>query len=150
MKESKALGGYWWQCKSCGHQASFKQTTGDSSIGPFLWDKFVPSDWNQELLVRDCPECDERTLRIAYHHPTKKKKRHVFTYSIVGKTWKDAKYVPMMWETEFGDNQGVMYFDFKYIIGRKAKGLENPASLTRSELNDIFALYRARTGKQYP
>ena len=68
---------YWWQCESesCKAKASFPNTVG-AQIAAFIWDT-LSRDWNQDLLLRECPRCKERRLRIAYDFP-----QHGFVFMV--------------------------------------------------------------------
>ncbi len=56
------------------------------------------------------------------------------------------EYVSMMWETIPDGNAEDTWIDFKYINGRNIWGLNKPAVFSKSEIHDLFELYKSRTG----
>jgi hypothetical protein len=57
-------------------------------------------------------------------------------------------YIPMMWEAFPSDDPDARWFDFKYVRGRSAYGLNKPAVFSKPELINLFALYRRVSGEQ--
>jgi hypothetical protein len=135
---------YWWKCMSCACARTFAQTLGTNSIHGFLWNTLLPSDWEQELLVRKCPECREFSLRIAYEFP-RQRTSVVTVYHIVGAD--KGNWMPMMWETTLDDESDDHLFDFKYICRKQLFGLNRPAVFSQNDLSELFTLYCARTRK---
>jgi len=141
-------GGYWWQCERCGVQRTFKETTGSNSAAAFIWDHLAPSDWDQSLLVKLCPECGAEAFRITYDFP---RRDHVVVqaHHIVGHLSEGGSYVPMMWETQASTDPDNRWLDFKYINGRNGWGLNKPAVFTHGSLTSIMTKYRDRTGRDF-
>ncbi|MBI3580747.1 MAG: hypothetical protein HY098_01480 [Nitrospinae bacterium] len=137
--------GYWWECENCGEKKDFQTATGDAAIAHFLWDKMLPSSWDQGNLLIKCSKC-KGTMRIAYEFP-RKEKTAVRVRHIVGIT-DDNSFLQMMWETFPADNPKEEWFDFKYINERNPFGLNKPVVLSRSELQKLFETYYASTGKK--
>jgi hypothetical protein len=52
----------------------------------------------------------------------------------------------MMWVTKESPYSGDMNYDFKYICGRKAFGLNKAAIFSQGDLRRIFSLYCQKTG----
>jgi hypothetical protein len=137
-------GAYWWECEKCGQQSDFRTACGSAGMAHFIQDQ-LKKNWDQPLLVRDCPGCGSHSLRIAYEFP--KRQRQLFrVYHIVGIDWDNGAYVPMMWATRESPFDGELIYDFKYIGGRRARGLNRPAVFSRSDLKRIFGLYCEKTG----
>ncbi len=102
---------YWWQCTRCGYSPpSFKSVCKSRGIVHFLRDELLLAKWDQELLVRQCPSCRERSLRITYEFP-RQKKETIRVLHIVGVDRGD--YLPMMWETSPSPDLTKRWFDFK-------------------------------------
>jgi len=135
--------GYWWECEKCGAKSDFPTTTGDSSMSSFVWDKLVPADWDQSLLVSPCGQCSDGSRRITYEFP-REDKVTLRVVHIVGRQSDD--YVPMMWETYPTDEPSDPWFDFKYQSRRNPWGLNKAAVFSREDLHELFARYRQKTG----
>lgn len=143
------LGGYWWECEKCEKQFDFNTACGSPGIAHYIQDH-LKKDWDQTLLVRDCPDCKSHSLRIAYEFP--KRERQLFrVYHVVGIDWNNGAYVPMMWVTKESPYSGEMIYDFKYICGRQTFGLNKSAVFSQNDLKRIFDLYCEKTGvKSFP
>jgi len=136
--------GYWWECEKCGKQVDdFMIACGSPGIAYYIQDK-LKQDWDQSLLVRDCPACHNHSLRIAYEFP-KREKQFFRVYHVVGIDFNNGVYVPMMWVTKELPYDGEMIYDFKYICGRKTFGLNRAAVFSQDDLRRIFALYCQKT-----
>ena len=140
-------GGYWWECESCRspRRVEFPDACGARGIAHYIQDS-LRLNWDQSLLLRDCPDCRSHSLRITYEFP--RKDRSIFrVFGVVGLDRdKNGEYVPMMWETRELDPATLQYypdsiFDFKYICGRKTFGLNKAAVFTQAQLRDLFTLY---------
>jgi hypothetical protein len=138
--------GYWWQCVQCSLCRSFPNECG-CHLAAFIWDCLQP-DWNQSLLLRECPKCKSKSLRITYHlQPQEQNIVHVLHIVGVGPY---GDYLPMMWETynhqPGGGNLADPWFHFNYQRGRSPRGLNHPAVLTQSQLVELFGLYQIQAG----
>ncbi len=136
---------YWWECEECEHEYGFNEVTKSKGIVTFIWDELLPSNWNQDLLLKRCPNCNNDHLRLAYLFPRSDTLR-LRVIHIVGLDIREQKYLPMMWETYFTHNPTENVFDFKYMNGRNNRGLNKPAVLSKNNLSQIFSLYNERTG----
>lgn len=139
-------GGYWWECEKCGKHVDFMPACGSTGVAHYIQDH-LKKNWDQALLVKDCPDCKSHSLRIAYEFP-KREKQYFRVYHVVGIDCNNGAYVPMMWVTKELPYNGEMIYDFKYICGRKTFGLNKAAIFLRSELREIFQLFCAKTGMQ--
>ena len=137
-------GGYWWECEKCSKEFDFQSACGSEGIAHFIQD-YLKIDWDQNLLIQNCPDCKTHSLRIAYEFP-KKDKQSFRVYHIVGIDWNNGAYVPMMWSTRESSYDGDMIYDFKYICGRKTFGLNRAAVFSQQDLKRIFQLYCEKTG----
>ena len=113
---------YWWECTTCKMKVDFKQACGRRGMPDFIWDVLLPSDWDQTHLVIGCPGCGQQSLRIAYEFPRAERVGLVVIHA-VGLGPLDNVWIPMMWETHPDDGSEENWFDFKYISGRSAWGL---------------------------
>lgn len=139
------MAGYWWECETCSSEHGFDQITGTRSISSFVWDKLLPSDWDQALLTFACPKCREGVLRITYDFPRQEERLFMRVLHIVGLKFDD--YVPMMWEMYIkGSEPRKERVDFKYQRSRNPWGLNKAALLSRSDLHQLFSVYRSKTG----
>jgi hypothetical protein len=135
--------GYWWECEHCDRTVTFAEVTG-CSIAAFIWDKLLASAWDQAVLARDCPHCQQHSLRIAYDFPRRDKLIFRLVHAVGVR--EGESYLPMMWECYLVGEPERPKFDFKYLNGRNPKGLSKPAILSREQLSQLLSLYRARTG----
>jgi hypothetical protein len=144
-------GGYWWECEKCAKQFDFRTACASRGVAHYIQDH-LKKDWAQTLLVRDCPECNSHSLRIAYEFPRQKGEKQCFrVYHVVGIDWNNGKYVPMMWATKQLPYNGEMLYDFKYISGRSIFGLSKAAVFSQKELRKVFDLYCQKIGtKSFP
>lgn len=134
---------YWWECvHGCDGKRTFKEECGSRGLVHFLWDHLLPGQWDQELLVRQCPACKSLSLRIAYDFP-RRNPETLCVLHIVG-LGPFGDYLPMMWEASPKSDRSKMWFDFKYVRGRNIKGLNTPAVFTRNQLSNLFNLYRQK------
>jgi hypothetical protein len=141
------MAGYWWECETCDSKHDFDQVAGVRSMSSFVWDGLVPSNWDQGLLTSACPECHEGVLRITYDFPRQVDRLFMRVLHIVGLKFDD--YVPMMWETYIKESKPrEECIDFKYQRNRNPWGLNKAAHLSRSNLHELFSVYRERTGEQ--
>ena len=138
-------GGYWWECENCSEPFNFQTACGSKGIAHFIQDQ-LKKEWNQEVLMQNCPKCLTNTLRITYEFP-KKVKQLFRVYYIVGIDYDNGKYIQMMFETRESPKYDIPIFDFKYIAGRSSFGLNKAATLTQDELKTLFKLYCEKTGK---
>ncbi len=138
------MSGYWWECEGCGEKSDFPTVVSTLSMSSFVWDKLLRADWDQSLLVSPCPHC-QAFRRITYEFP-RKDKVTLRVIHIVGRQSED--YVPMMRETYPTDSPKERWFDFKYQRGRNPWGLNKAAVFSRQELQELFMLYRGKTGAQ--
>jgi hypothetical protein len=141
-------GAYWWECEKCSKQFDFKSSKcGSEGIAHFIQD-YLRKNWDQNLLIQECPECKILSLRIAYEFPKKKDKLSFRVYNIVGIDYDNGAYIPMMWATkELPYNEEILY-DFKYISGRKNFGLSKAAIFSQEDLKKLFRLYCEKTGAE--
>lgn len=137
------MAGYWWQCEACGNKFDFQTTVGYPSMSGFVWDKLLPSGWDQSLLTSACPSCKKGLRRITYDFP-REEKVLLHVVHIVGLQYEN--YVPMMWETYPVDDPDSRWFDFKYQHKRSPWGLNKAAVFSCEGLQELFTLYRAKTG----
>jgi hypothetical protein len=133
------MAGYWWECEACGKETDFLTTGAAASLASFVWDRLIPSDWDQSLLTAPCSAGCAGPQRITYHFP-RDDRMTLRVIHIVG--LKSDDYVPMMWETYSTESPSERMFDFKYQRGRNPWGLNKAAVFSRSDLHQIFALYR--------
>jgi hypothetical protein len=137
---------YWWKCQKCGCTKTFEECTESRGIVHFILDELIPGKWNQSVLVRWCPQCENESMRITYEFPGNDR-IELCVVHIVGLEPRDAEgYVPMMWETQPQPSE-TTWFDFKYFKGRKIFGLNRPAVVTRTDLIELFSFYRKLTGQ---
>jgi hypothetical protein len=134
---------YWWECESCEAKASFLDTVG-AQIATFIWDT-LSKEWDQELLLRECPQCKERRLRIAFDFGRGDGK--VFRVNHIVGTYSTESYVPMMKEFYEVGNPNLCKYDFTYLNGRNPTGLKSPAIVSAQELRDLFRLYCEKTNR---
>ena len=45
---------YWWECGQCGSRASFLEASATKAIAHFIWDRLLPSGWDQSYLTLKC------------------------------------------------------------------------------------------------
>ena len=114
----------------------------------FLWDELRPSNWDQDLLRRQCTKCATGAMQIAYHFPREKRETIVVTH-IVGVGPNAEGYMPMMWEGAFVSDPESRLFDFKYVIQRQNWGLNRPAVFLKEDLRCLFNLYCKITGEPH-
>lgn len=137
---------YWWECEECQTKYEFSDVTEPKGITHYIWDVLIPSDWDQALLLKDCPACGLQSLRISYIFP-REDKTHLLVKHIIG-LGPFEKYVPMMWETIPDRSEEETWIDFKYINGRNIWGLNKPAVFTKADMRSLFAKYREKVGDQ--
>jgi len=135
--------GYWWECERCGEKSDFLTTVGVAGISAFIWDKLLPAEWDQSLLVVPCPRCRRASRRITYEFP-RKEKDTLRVVHIIGRQVDD--FVQMLWETYPANRRKERWFHFNYQIGRNPWGLNKAAVFSRRELLELFKLYREKTG----
>lgn len=144
--------GYWWSCEkeACRSEFEFedlRKSSGAGSIAAFIRDVLLRKNWDQALLLQQCPRCGQRSARITYDFPRRKNPLVFRVANIVGLDW-GISYLPMMWGShKVGDPVEVIY-DFKYLEGRNPKGLGNPAIFKEGDLAELFALYCEKTGRR--
>ena len=112
--------GYWWECEGCGKAYDFPAGSGHAGIPHYVRDALIPSNWNQELLIRECRECGEKALRIAYEYP-RSNKESLRVLHIVGLGEVGDDYIPMMWVSLFSPYNGDPCFDFKRLLKKSPK-----------------------------
>lgn len=141
-----SLKGYWWACERehCDYHSSFKDESGNKGITAFLRDVLIPSGWEQGLLVRTCRKCNEPSLRITYHFPSKNN-QVVRALHMVGLD-QGVPYIPMMWESFSTSSPTKHWFHFNYMKGKNPFGLNRAAVFAREDLSALFQLYRDKTG----
>lgn len=140
------MSAYWWECEKCGKKYDFNTACKSPGIAHYIRDALVLSKWDQALLLIECPNCHQKSLRIFYEFP-RKEKELLKVIHIVGLGEQKNSYIPMMWETSpfpFND----IWFDFKYINNRNIWGLNKPAIFCQNDLRELFELYCKRTGKK--
>lgn len=138
---------YWWKCGKCHEVSEFGVVTPSKGIAHYIWDVLIPSNWSQSHLVLPCPKCNSRNLKITYEFPRKDRVELTLIHAI-GLGPFDDIYVPMIWEAKpdsSTDNEH--WFDFKYINGRSAYGLNKAAVFTRTDIHALFAKYKEVTGQ---
>ena len=146
--------GYWWACdnRACQNrqsQLSFRNTLRGVGIVAFLWDQ-LSHNWDQSLLTRNCPACGGESLRITYDFRRREPER-IRVVHIVALRREGDPFLQMMWEGIPHSGQGQHWFDFKYMNGRNARGLNRPCIFEQQQLREIFALYCEKTGRpQFP
>lgn len=138
---------YWWECEECSTKYEFGQVCPSRGMPHYIRDFLVPSNWDQDHLLINCPDCGNNTLHIAYEFP-RKEKESIRVIHIVGLGTPGDEYIPMMWETSPAPHDGNNWFDFKYINGRNVFGLNKPAVFHRSDLRMLFNLYSEKTGSK--
>jgi len=137
---------YWWECEQCGSRASFLEASATKAIAHFIWDRLLPSGWDQSYLTLKCQGCGQSSVRITYDFP-RADKETVRVVHIVGRVpGPGGVYLPIMWETYPLSAPEDRWFDFKYLNGRSPWGLDKAAVFSRADLSTIFTLYRDRTG----
>ncbi len=57
---------YWWECGQCGSRASFLEASATKAIAHFIWDRLLPSGWDQSYLTLKCQGCGLSSVRITY------------------------------------------------------------------------------------
>jgi len=141
--------GHWWQCDKCEFQSDFRSIV-DCGIVAFFWD-ILSKDWEQGLLVRDCTQCGEKSMRITYKFP-RSEQEVISTYHIVGLSGSNFEYLPMLWEGTPRSDPHARWFDFKYLGDQRKRGaywgLNKPAVLTSDDLRRLIDLYEAKTGSK--
>ncbi len=136
---------YWWQCKSCGSKSIFPIVAKCSSIVTFIWDIMVPSDWEQSLLLRECPKCGNKALRITYDFPRKTDPVTPKVVQMVGLPPNADNYMAMLWETEPTEYPKERWLDFKYMNGKNPWGLNKAAVLSKQDLVRLIRVYETKT-----
>ncbi len=136
---------YWWECESCGNTVDFTHARSVSGMPRFIREVLILSDWDQGHLLRECSQCGQNSLRIAYEFP-RCEKESIRVFHIVGIVDACEEYIPMMWETLPAPYDGEHWYDFKYINGLNIWGLNKPAVFTRGRLVQLFNLYCQKTG----
>lgn len=168
MNEIKKAG-YWWECTVCDNHWR-KKTEDERGIMDFICHELVPSGWDQTLLERPCPDCEEEkrtppgVLRIAFFDNTSKKAtpRVILLHHAVGLTWDHdhnpvepedithswdlAAWVPMLWEWHYKVGDPVPRFQINYIdLEKKSwQSLKTVSPLTQGELRRLYELYCSR------
>lgn len=143
------MASYWWECSRCSAQSDFPTVCQSRGITHYIWDVLIPSDWNQDYLLKQCVNCNHRTVRITYVFP-RADKTHIQVKHMIGLGPFDL-YIPMMWETIPDGNDEETWIDFKYINGRNIWGLNKPAVFSKESMRKLFQLYRERTNeKNFP
>lgn len=137
---------YWWQCEECKKTYEFEKVTKSKGIAHFIWDELLTSQWDQNLLIKRCENCDREQLRISYNFP-RSNNETILVQHIVG-TQPFGDYLPMMWETIFIREPNKLLYDFKYLRNRNVWGLNKPAVLDKEDLLNIFNLYSEKVGIQ--
>ena len=141
--------GYWCQCEQCGSDAEFTAAYNTTSICTFIRDVLVPSRFDQELLLRVCPTCGKRALRITYEFP-RRVREGLRVLHIVGHPPNEGDdYLPMMWESYPISDPDERWFHFNYMNGRNPFGLNRAAVFDMVSLRRIFEIYRERTGHPF-
>jgi hypothetical protein len=141
--------GYWWSCTTCDREFTFEKVTDSKSICQFIWDRLLPADWNQKFLTVKCPECETRTVKLAYDFPRRKRKVMRVNH-IVGLNYGGGDYLQMMWEAVDVLEPKKALYDFKYLIrGRGPWGLNKPAVFTKGDLAEILELYRKKVRRSF-
>lgn len=144
------MAGYWWKCSHCGAKFEFEEVCESHGITHYIWDVLIPSGWGQSHLLKNCAQCGNEELRIAYIFP-RKEETSLHVKHIVGLGPIDDDYVPMMWETIPDGSKEETWIDFKYIRGRNPLGLSKPAVFSKESIRKLFQLYRDRTDdKSFP
>ena len=138
------MAAYWWECTSCSARFEFQDICEYRGITHYIWDVLIPSGWDQSHLLKKCPKCNEKELRVTYVFP-RADETHIQVKHIVGIGPSD-EYVAMMWETIPDGSKEETWFDFKYINGRNILGLNRPAVFSKENIRKLFQLYRDRTG----
>lgn len=139
------MSAYWWQCESCGAVSDFKEVTNCKGVVHYIWDELISSNWDQGKLLLECKKCNEHSMRITYEFP-RKEKVILQVIHIVGLGPIKGNYIPMMWETKPSEDN-VNWFDFKYVDHHRTPlGLTKPAVFSRENLQQLFNLYREKTG----
>lgn len=137
---------YWRECGECKTKYEFPEVTESKGVTHYIQDVLVPPDWDQSLLLKQCPACGKNELRIAYFFP-REDQAHLLVKHIVG-LGPFGEYVPMMWETIPDRSAKDTWIDFKYINGRNIWGLNKPAVFSKADMNAVFAKYRNKVGDE--
>lgn len=138
------MAGYWLNCDKCNKDYNFNEITKYSSLTSFLWNKFFHSEYNQSLLVFECPEC-KGLIRITYAFP-KNEKSIVKVKHIVYRT-DDKYFYQMLWETYSIREPNNSVYDFKYMVGKKAYGLTRPTIMAEKDLKELIETFNNKCHK---
>lgn len=143
------MSGWWWQCEQCGKKTEFRDVNPSGGIVTFLWEELLSSNWNQDLLLQKCSECRKDSMRITYEFPNRRDPVTVQVLHIIGLP-PSEDVLTMMWETFPIKYPEYRWFDFKYLNGRKVRGLTAPAVLLKTDLRALFDFYKEKTGVEIP
>jgi hypothetical protein len=138
--------GYWWQCEACQETATFAAACNVRSICQFIRDVLLAADFDQELLLRECPSCRRRALRITFEFP-RADREVVRVLHVVGRPpQQGAPYLPMIWETFPVSDPEARWFHFNYMNERNPWGLNKAAVFESHDLQAIFDVFSQKTG----
>lgn len=141
---------YWLNCSKCDKNFDFNEvkTTESNSVNAYLWYKFLDSDNDQSLLSIKCPNCNGK-LQIAYYLTKNDEKQSNSPWKVkhIVSTYSSDNYYPMLWETYLKDNPKIIKYDFKYLTGNNAFGLNHPPIMDESELKDLIDTFNSKCHK---
>jgi hypothetical protein len=148
--------GYWWECWNHRRRPVrrvFDKITDHKAAPSFILHELLDSGWDQSLLVRRCPVCEQQTLRVTYLFPRDPIVK-VQVLNITGVVPQPEVlgqlYLPMCWATYPKADRETIWYDFKYLRIQAGKrgglrfqqggtaGLESPAVMTREVLGTLL------------
>ena len=138
---------YWWQCLNCNKFFNFQEVTNSKGISHFIWDELYLSDWDQNILIKNCPSCKNHQLKISYEFP-RKDKIILYVNNIVGIT-KDNNFMQLLWATSPIEDLNDVWYDFKYLNGKSIFGLTKPVVFDKEELKNIMELFNRKCYKLF-
>ena len=145
------MAGYHWQCSNCKQESSFSQVKANTGIAKFIWQTLLPANWNYNLLIRECPQCHEKEMRITFEFPRQQNPELLQVKQIVGLPV--GNYLPMMWESFPFGSIDESWFSFNYITLVDGKinswGLNKAAVLDEDEFSKLTQVYERCTGRKF-
>ena len=132
---------YWLNCEKCDKHFSFDEITKQRSINSYLYNVFFNSNCDQSLLVFECPEC-KGLIRITYDFPRREKINFKVKH-IVYRT-DDEIFFQMLWETYSIYKPNNPVYDFKYMLGNYAFGLNKPAIMAEEDLKGLIEIFNKK------
>ncbi len=147
------MAGYIWQCSHCKRRATFPEMQAQRGIVTFIWRTLLPSNWDHNLLLRDCLMCRRREMRITFEFPRQQNPELLQIKQIVGIPPNGGDYLPMMWESSPFNHLDQSWFSFNYVRLVDGKmnswGLNKAAVFDRDEFRHIVQIYKQSTGRTF-